>query len=59
LDKEEGPVGSRAPPFRGLVKQLSKENILPKKLSADLFDFNNIANIPAKHFTASKKYNQI
>jgi hypothetical protein len=24
-------------------------------LSADLFDFNNIANIPAKHFTASKK----
>ena len=55
LTKEAIEFGSPALPFGGLVKRLCKENILHKKLATYLLDFNNIANIPTKHFTASKR----
>jgi hypothetical protein len=55
LTKEAIEFGSPDLPFGGLVKRLFKENILPEKLVIDLFEYNHLANIPAKHFTASKR----
>ena len=38
--------------FGPLVYRLHQEKVLPEKLAVKLLKFNNIANIPAKHFTA-------
>jgi hypothetical protein len=51
------PPQFRAPtkPFGGLVKILFQAGILSEKLAFSLFRFNEVANIPAKHFGASNK----
>lgn len=48
------PPQFRAPskPFGNLVWMLFKENVLPETLTDRLLKFNNIANVPAKHFGA-------
>jgi hypothetical protein len=53
LTKEPQEFGSPSKPFGGLVKLLFQEGVLPEKLVNNLFRFNEVANIPAKHFIAS------
>jgi len=40
-------------PFGPLVKGLEKEGVLPFPLAKQLLAFNSLANVPAKHITAS------
>ncbi len=48
------PPRFRAPtrPFGGLVAQLKESGILSDELAGDLWKFNEVANVPSKHFGA-------
>lgn len=56
LTKDHPQFRAPTKPFGGLVKILLQAEILPEKLAVDLFNFNDVANIPAKHFGVSNTF---